>query len=100
MIFFKIIFLTTANIDEVSHGYLVNEEENKENTNENNSVNEEYKDLKNENAQKDKKLRELENTYTEKISELLILIQIHCEIKTEMYMKMEDAGVIKDNNKI
>ena len=51
-------------------------------------------------AEGHKQLRELENTYTEKISELLILIQIHCEIQTDMYMKMEDAGIIKEKNKI
>ena len=93
-------FLTIANIEDLSYGIIVDEGENKEKSDEKNSVNKEYESLKNENTQKDKQLRELENTYTEKISELLILIQIHCEIKTEMYMKMEDAGVIKDNNKI
>ena len=93
-------FLTIANIEELSYGIIVDEGENKEKSDEKNSVNKEYESLKNENTQKDKQLRELENTYTEKISELLILIQIHCEIQTDMYMKMEDAGIIKEKNKI
>ena len=93
-------FLTIANIEELSYGIIVDEGENKEKSDEKNSVNKEYENLKNENTQKDKQLRELENTYTEKISELLILIQIHCEIQTDMYMKMEDAGIIKEKNKI
>ena len=93
-------FLTIANIEELSYGIIVDEGENKEKSDEKNSVNKEYESLKNENTQKDKQLRELENTYTEKISELLILIQIHCEIQTDMYMKMEDAGIIKEKNQI
>ena len=93
-------FLTIANIEDLSYGIIVDEGENKEKSDEKNSVNKEYESLKNENTQKDKQLRELENTYTEKISELLILIQIHCEIQTDMYMKMEDAGIIKEKNKI
>ena len=93
-------FLTIANIEELSYGIIVDEGENKEKSDEKNSVNKEYESLKNENTQKDKQLRELENTYTEKISELLILIQIHCEIQTDMYMKMEDAGIIKEKNRI
>ena len=61
-------FLTIANIEDLSYGIIVDEGENKEKSDEKNSVNKEYESLKNENTQKDKQLRELENTYTEKIS--------------------------------
>ena len=85
-----------ANIWEVSHGYLADKENNEESENDENSDNKEYNDLKIENNRKDKKIKELENEYFEKISELLVMIQVHCEIKTDMFMKFKEAGVITE----
>ena len=89
-------FFKIANINEESRGYIVEKEEESENDDD--PINKEYNKLKIENYQKDKKIRELENEYTEKISELLILVQMHCEIKTDMYEKFEEIGEVVEFN--
>ena len=45
----------------------------------------ELQKLKKLKKEKDKKLEELERNYLSKIAKLLILTQIHCEIKTDIY---------------
>ena len=90
------LLLIIANIKEISHGYLSNQEEEEDNDDQDdeNPENKQYNLLKNEKNEKEKKIRDLENQYREKIEELLIMIQIHCEIKTDMHKKMEEAGVL------
>ena len=97
-----IIILTLANIKEISHGYLstqIEKEENyekKSDEEDENPDNKEYNDLKRDKFEKEKRIRKLENDYTEKIYELLILVQIHCQIKTDMYNKIKEAGLLND----
>ena len=99
--FLIIIFLTIANIKEISHGYLSAQDENEEKDEKNDegeesSVNKEYNDLKRDKFEKDQRIRKLENEYTETIYELLILVQIHCQIKTDMQTKIKEAGLLNE----
>ena len=72
------------------------ENENNSNDEEDNDdpINKEYNSLKREKFEKENKIQKLESEYKEKITELLILAQIHCEIKTDMHIKLNEAGVI------
>ena len=59
----------------------------------------EYNKLKAEKNEKDDTIRRLEKDYLKKISELLIMIQVHCEVKNEMYEKFKEIGAFKENKK-
>ena len=43
--------------------------------------------------QQDKEIDELERRYLAKIAELLVLSQVHCEIKTEINAEFDQLGV-------
>ena len=55
-----------------------------------------YNELKKESSDKDEKIKVLEKKYLESISKLLIMIQVHCEIKTDMYKKFAESGLTED----
>ena len=75
--------------------FAINEEENEDDNNDDT----EYNDLKKESLEKDEKLKALEKEYLETISRLLIMVQVHCEIKTDMYQKFAESGALKDEKK-
>ena len=60
---------------------------------------EKYNELKKESSDKDEKIKVLEKKYLESISKLLIMIQVHCEIKTDMYKKFKESGALKEEKK-
>ena len=74
-----------------------NEDEN--GSGDENDVQKEYNKLKNEKNEKEKEIQRLEKEYLKKISELLIMIQVHCEIKDEMYKNFKKSGAINDDKK-
>ena len=41
----------------------------------------------------DKEIEELEKAYLKKIARLLVMTQIHCEIKTDIYNKFDAMGI-------
>ena len=41
----------------------------------------------------DKEIEELEKAYLKKIARLLVMTQIHCEIKTDIYNKFDKMGI-------
>ena len=67
--------------------------ENEEASDEENDDDEQkkYNQLKREKEEKDDKIQELEKKYLESISRLLIMIQVHCEIKADMYNKLKES---------
>ena len=46
-----------------------------------------------EKDEKDKEIEKLEKEYLEKIARLLVMTQIHCEIKTDIYNKFDSMGI-------
>ena len=64
-----------------------------------NEVQKQYNDLKNESIRKDEELKKYEKKYLELISKLLIMVQVHCEIKTDMYQKFSDVGAFREEEK-
>ena len=91
----SIFFIIIANIREISHGYLADKGDD-ENSDDEDNPEKKYNELKKDSIQKDQKIKELENEYFKKISEFLVLIQVHCEIKTNMYLKFKEAGLISE----
>ena len=55
--------------------------------------------MKKESIKKDEQLKNLEKKYLELISKLLIMVQVHCEIKTDMYQKFSDVGAFREEEK-
>ena len=41
----------------------------------------------------------MEKKYLEYITKLLIMVQTHCEIKTDMYKKFKESGALKEEKK-
>jgi hypothetical protein len=50
-------------------------------------------DLRRQCEEKDKEIDELERKYLAKIVDLLILTQVHCEIKTDINKTFDDLGI-------
>ena len=65
----------------------------------NNDEQKKYNQLKKESQDKDETIKALEKKYLETISRLLIMIQVHCEIKTDMYKKFQESGALKEEKK-
>ena len=55
--------------------------------------------MKNESIRKDEELKKYEKKYLELISKLLIMVQVHCEIKTDMYQKFSDVCTFREEEK-
>jgi hypothetical protein len=74
-----------------------NEEGNMEESNNKSKINtktqDKIKQLENERDEKDKEIDRLEKEYLEKIARLLVMTQIHCEIKTDIYNKFDKMGI-------
>ena len=51
------------------------------------------KDLENKKREKDQEIEDLEKEYLRKIAELLVMTQIHCEIKTDIYNVFDKLGI-------
>ena len=66
---------------------------------EDNEEQKKYNELKNESFRKDEEIKKLEKQYLELISKLLIMVQAHCEIKTDMYQKFYDSGALREERK-
>ena len=47
----------------------------------------------------DEEIKQLERKYLETVSRLLIMIQLHCEIKTDMYQKFTENGALTGEKK-
>ena len=47
----------------------------------------------------DEEIKQLERKYLETVSRLLIMVQLHCEIKTDMYQKFYDSGALREERK-
>ena len=47
----------------------------------------------------DEEIKQLERKYLETVSRLLIMVQLHCEIKTDMYQKFRENGVLTGEKK-
>ena len=75
------------------------EDINQENEDGENDDQTKYHQLKRENEEKEEKIKVLEKKYLESITRLLIMVQAHCEIKTEMYNKFKETGIIKEEKK-
>ena len=60
---------------------------------------EKYNDLKNKSKEKDDEIKKLERQYLETVSRLLIMVQLHCEIKTDMYQKFSENGALRNEKK-
>ena len=58
-----------------------------------------YNKLKKESIDKDEEIKNLEKKYLESITRLLIMVQVHCEIKTDMYKKFKESGALKEEKK-
>ena len=58
------------------------------------------KELKKKIDEKNKTIDSLEKEYLSKIAKLLVMTQIHCEIKTEIYDDFRKCGVGKNFNEI
>ncbi len=102
--FLIILFILLANINEISHGIIGSKiNDNESNGDDGNGIEDEtqkeYNKLKAEKNEKDDTIRRLEKDYLKKISELLIMIQVHCEVKNEMYEKFKEIGAFKENKK-
>ena len=89
-------------LNEASYGFhpkssILNMEDNDEEIDADDSKDQEkYNELKKESNDKDEKIKVLEKKYLESISKLLIMIQVHCEIKTDMYKKFAESGLTED----
>ena len=74
-----------------------NEERSMEQNSINKSINTKTKDrikeLEKEKDKKEEEINRLEKEYLEKIAKLLIMTQIHCEIKTDIYNKFDAMGI-------
>ena len=75
----------------------IDEESNEDDEGEDDILNQ-YNKLKQEKFEKEEKIKKLEKDYLKKISELLIMIQVHCEIKDDMYKKFE-ASCFREDKK-
>ena len=47
----------------------------------------------------DEEIKQLERKYLETVSRLLIMVQLHCEIKTDMYQKFTGNGALTGEKK-
>ena len=74
-----------------------NEERSMEQNSINKSINTKTKDrikeLEKEKDKKEEEINRLEKEYLKKIAKLLIMTQIHCEIKTDIYNKFDSMGI-------
>ena len=63
------------------------------NTNTNTKAQNQIRKLEKEKEEKEEEINKLEKEYLEKIAKLLIMTQIHCEIKTDIYNKFDAMGI-------
>ena len=75
------------------------EDINQENEDGENDDQTKYYQLKRENDEKEEQIKVLEKKYLESITRLLIMVQLHCEIKTDMYQKFRENGVLTGEKK-
>ena len=75
------------------------EDINQENEDGENDDQTKYYQLKRESEKKDEEITVLEKKYLEYITKLLIMVQTHCEIKTDMYKKFKESGALKEEKK-
>jgi hypothetical protein len=68
-------------------------EQNSINTNVNTKAQDKIRKLEKERDEKEEEIKRLEKEYLEKIAKLLIMTQIHCEIKTDIYNKFDTMGI-------
>ena len=59
----------------------------------NRKVKDKIKELENEKIEKDNEIEQLEKEYLEKIAKLLVMTQVHCEIKTDIYNQFGKLGI-------
>ena len=92
-----IIIIYIIIIGNLGKSSILNMEDNDEEIDADDSKDQEkYNELKKESSDKDEKIKVLEKKYLESISKLLIMIQVHCEIKTDMYKKFAESGLTED----
>ena len=95
-----IIIIYIIIIGNLGKSSILNMEDNDEEIDADDSKDQEkYNELKKESSDKDEKIKVLEKKYLESISKLLIMIQVHCEIKTDMYQKFSDVGAFREEEK-
>ena len=56
----------------------------------------EFESLENTSKDKDKEIESLEKTYLQKIARLLVMTQVHCEIKTDINTEFDKLGLSKN----
>jgi len=71
----------------------MNESHFKSNSKTNAKTQDKIKELEKEKNEKDKEIDRLEKVYLEKIARLLVMTQIHCEIKTDIYNNFDKMGI-------
>ena len=65
----------------------------KNNINTNTKTHDKIRELEEEKEKKNQEIERLEKEYLEKIAKLLVMTQIHCEIKTDIYNNFSKMGI-------
>lgn len=73
--------------------FTVEENMNENSYNSNEKIQDKIKELENKKEEKNKEIDRLEKEYLEKIAKLLIMTQIHCEIKNDIYTQFDKMGI-------
>ena len=76
----------------ISHANL-NEEKKHKTESQIKSKNSKIQKMENDKEQLDKEINELEKDYLKKMAELMVMTQVHCELKEEIYNEFNKLGV-------
>ena len=77
----------------ISHANLDNEKKKKRKNQNESRINLQISNLERKKENLDKEIDDLEKDYLKKIAKLLVMTQVHCEVKTEIYNEFNKLGI-------